>query len=1120
MICNFENCCRLCLAKDQLLPIFSHDEAEKLIAPKILYCYSLFVYRKDPFSKHLCFRCLSNLQDTWKFQQMCFHNNEKLIRALKEDPSVKCSEQYLKSVENASKTTSLHSLLSCKSLEEVDTIYRGYESIIDFSVQIENVELIDICSEEEDSKEQVRSQINSRSFLIKGHAQTQSNSTSELLNCSQPDSTTKSWRRSFSSEISDDTSSSCSGSTSKSQNTGRGTGDKGQVNNKKMPCERKSQGVEQDTKVKSLRSTRKTEIASESKSISTKQSELRSLRPLLKKDKSTESVSRAESPDNRSIRSLSPSNSSRRLSAGSRSRRSSISNDFDADSLGSIESLNSVYSEVSTNSTRRGRARPVSPLINGRLKTGTKKRKLETQSSNHAEDYKVKEEDLDPPAKRLRHSHSEATAVPSSVSKSNNLFSCKYCKKGFNSKCDKKEHSKICHEKKIINCKYCLKRMYREDDLLRHNLCHVKVDIIRLPRNRHSCSNCHRYFYPKVALRKHKRNCRKPPASIEIIKPDEDPLSSSEESDSGDLELFSDDPQTAYELNGAFSTIPDNPNCRDFRSKRMTSRIDLPLGKIDFSKSQPISHGLNMETSENYVNTLCKYCRDVFTDAEELWKHMVICHKYVNVHCPSKPDSVETLYRCIDESCKKKFSALKDLLNHVQLHISLKCHHCEYSTHKFWQMLRHANECEQNPEKGRWIKCCNLKFNNSHNFYIHKMFECSLHKATLNDLKANTIGESVKCSVCSKHTSIGSEQLLLHLLHHAESNVNSNCQDAEIKNIDAEQAEFVKIFGLAPRDINIEKQTDTLKCIDCNDTFLSSEELHDHMKKCLILSCSKCKLNFSDSFNFIVHECVNRCKLCLSQLNSERHVCLARKILTSGPKGKLKCTVCKVVLVNLLNSRYHILQHFPVSNKEWRDNVKCQICEEELSNELTLNIHYYLKHPSKDEGQQGRTPKLVRKLFQDSKDSPTCNLTTVEKPLSNVDSFLNPNEDQYFERSGKIIGDKGCQTPWFSKSVEDNSSHDLIISGNYQQDVSSFSNVNCDQYFKSYGIGIEDKGCQTSRQRQPLDTLNIHAGGKNSNCSVKTPISSPKHNIGDGVVSQSTNCISISSLPSNCMENK
>ncbi|PSN53978.1 hypothetical protein C0J52_13475 [Blattella germanica] len=94
MALNFNNICRLCMAKKEaLLPLFKHKKGEVISLPtKIMnFVPVIKVYSGDGLPAQVCRPCIRLLNTSYKFKQQC-ENSDTALREYLDNQQVQVAE--------------------------------------------------------------------------------------------------------------------------------------------------------------------------------------------------------------------------------------------------------------------------------------------------------------------------------------------------------------------------------------------------------------------------------------------------------------------------------------------------------------------------------------------------------------------------------------------------------------------------------------------------------------------------------------------------------------------------------------------------------------------------------------------------------------------------------------------------------------------------------------------------------------------------------------------------------------------------------------------------------------------------------------------------------------------
>ncbi|XP_052081426.1 zinc finger protein Xfin-like [Mytilus californianus] len=153
-------------------------------------------------------------------------------------------------------------------------------------------------------------------------------------------------------------------------------------------------------------------------------------------------------------------------------------------------------------------------------------------------------------------------------------------------------------------------------------------------------------------------------------------------------------------------------------------------------------------------------------------------------------------------------------------------------------------------------------------------------------------------------------------------------------------------------DVNVIKGSVSIRCLDCNETFATHEELIEHCKrthrkhpspKMLKLSsfkCSFCTRVFQNSkfLNQHVEEChgPNECYICGKEFALKRYLSMHIKRHSDGNK-KHSCEICGWKFLERYKLKLHMESHKPKSEKNLPHS--CHICKKQFYNKATLDDH-------------------------------------------------------------------------------------------------------------------------------------------------------------------------------------
>ncbi|XP_076089739.1 uncharacterized protein LOC143060677 [Mytilus galloprovincialis] len=153
-------------------------------------------------------------------------------------------------------------------------------------------------------------------------------------------------------------------------------------------------------------------------------------------------------------------------------------------------------------------------------------------------------------------------------------------------------------------------------------------------------------------------------------------------------------------------------------------------------------------------------------------------------------------------------------------------------------------------------------------------------------------------------------------------------------------------------DVKVNQRSVSIRCLDCNETFATHEELTEHCKqthrkypspKMLKLSsfkCSFCTRVFQSSkfLNQHVEEShgPNECFICGKEFALKRYLSMHIKRHSDGNK-KHSCEICGWKFLERYKLKLHMESHKPKSEKNLPH--ACHICKKQFYNKATLDDH-------------------------------------------------------------------------------------------------------------------------------------------------------------------------------------
>lgn len=498
---------------------------------------------------------------------------------------------------------------------------------------------------------------------------------------------------------------------------------------------------------------------------------------------------------------------------------------------------------------------------------------------------------------------------------------CIFCQKYLKNRPQLWKHKARCHQ--VYRCK-CKMGFFTLNDMLKHQISHLKVIVNFKDKNMHTCTVCDKNFADPEVLRLH--NILHNPGFL--CTPNFNSISNKNFGNRRELYFKKRNQEAAIE-----------------NKKKATSATES-------SQNIRIPRVKAVKTTNNSSEVcICKYCDSVFPDPQKMWHHMKTVHKY-------------GLFKC--KICNREFKTSSNLGTHMSWHSRVKvshtrwfkpvkkpinnkvCGYCKCSFKTKGEYALHLRECKtrndilpstsiQKREKGKvLLPCplCKMNFGDPSALSLHLKTH-SVEKQNSND----SLPKMYQCSYCGK-----------------EFASRSGLYRHERKHLTGKLARFhCKLCGkkfMSDESFSAHLSTHsfskTYHCNFCNKIFFNEKLRTNHACSFKIpnLDCQCCGISFTDAASAANHVCgegsgttLNSGNLPSSIINNietfKKKAPLHKSIIVATDIG-YKCILCEEEFATQQSAAGHCRVH--------KERVKCPFCNRFINAE-SIYKHILVYHP-------------------------------------------------------------------------------------------------------------------------------------------------------------------------------